>query len=346
MKSRLPFPLLLALLALALLLGIAASLSWGQFGVLSPGKLLAILWGQAPGQAADRLWEAVIWNIRLPRVAMALLVGAALGTAGMLVQALFQNPLAEPYLLGISAGAALGAVLAYSAGWGLALLGIWLVPASAFAGSWIALFLVLQIAARARPMAPERLLLAGIAISGLLQALATLILLFRSPHEMREILFWLLGSLGHRGFDGIPLLAFCLLLGTVATAWLVRPLNLLATGELSAHALGLSVPRTRWLIATLSAFLAATATAACGIIAFVGLLVPHLGRLLAGPDHRRLFPVCLLLGPLLVLVSDLAARLLLSGQEIPLSVITGGVGCLFFLALLIPSRTRATHSPT
>jgi iron complex transport system permease protein len=121
-------------------------------------------------------------------------------------------------------------------------------------------------------------------------------------------------------------------------AILIRPLNLLAAGEQSARALGLPVASARWLIALLAAMLAATTTATCGIIAFVGLLVPHLGRLLVGPDHRRLFPVCLLIGPLLLITSDIIARLLFSGQEVPISILTGAFGCLAFLSMLLPRQ--------
>jgi len=331
-------PLIFMILSLVLLGVMGLSLSFGQYGYLSPGKIVHLLIGSGAADETTRLWSTVFFQIRLPRLLLGLLVGASLGIAGMLIQALFQNPLAEPYLLGISAGAALGAVLAHSLGWGLIILGSWLIPLSAFIGSWLALLVILQIASRSHPVSPDRLLLSGIAISGLLQATATLILLFGSPHKMREILFWLLGSLGHQSMESIPFLAISLLLGIGATLLLLRPLNLLAAGEFSAHALGLEVNRSRWFIATLSALLAATATATCGIIAFVGLLVPHLGRFFTGPDHRRLFPACLLLGPILLLVSDLGARLLIPGQEIPLSIITGAVGCLFFLILLYPRK--------
>lgn len=319
-------------LVLLLILTCWASLAFGQFGFLDPRLFLQLL--TSPDPDAE-LWSTVLWNIRLPRLLLGILAGVSLGLAGLLVQALFQNPLAEPYLLGISSGAALGAVLAGSLGLGIYLSATWILPASAFLGSLAAIFIILNFAALVRPISPDRLLLAGIAISGLFQAMATLILLRGSPHELREILFWLLGRVGNQNLSATLPLGLVTLIGTCICFAFLRPLNLLSTGEFSARALGLSVGKLRWGVAVLAALFAAATTATCGIIAFVGLLVPHLGRLLVGPEHRRLFPACLLLGPILLLLSDLAARLLLPGREIPISIITGALGCLVFLALLL-----------
>lgn len=340
---RRPFsqtPVILGL-SLVFLLTCWAGLAFGQFGFLSP-----VQFGQlfTPNANDPELWNTVFWKIRLPRLLLGILAGVSLGLAGLLVQALFQNPLAEPYLLGISSGAALGAVIAGSLGWGILVSAAWIFPASAFLGSLLAIGIILNVAALIRPMSPDRLLLAGIAISGLFQAIATLILLSGSPHELREILFWLLGSVGNQNLAAIFPLTLITLLGSLTCFAFLRPLNLLATGDFSARALGLSVGKIRWGVAALAALFAAATTATCGIIAFVGLLVPHLGRLLVGPEHRRLFPVCLLLGPILLVLSDLAARLLLPGQEIPLSIITGALGCLVFLALLIFKSPEATPS--
>ena len=338
MNKRLPILPVFGGLLILLLGSAFLSLAVGQYGVLTPAAFLRLLASDSPDPG---LWNPVLWNIRLPRLLLGFFAGISLGLAGMLVQALFRNPLAEPYLLGISAGAALGAVLASTFGSALAFLGNWLLSAGAFFGSLLSILIILNLAAFARPISTDRLLLAGIAISGLLQAIATLILLQGSPHRLREILFWLLGSLGNRGMEAIPAFAILSGAGILAAALLIRPLNLLAAGEEAARALGLSVSAMRWTIALLAALLAATTTAACGIIAFVGLLVPHIGRMLVGPDHRRLFPACLLIGPLLLLLSDLAARLLFPGQEIPISIVTGAIGCLVFLSILLPGRQSA-----
>ncbi len=279
-----------------------------------------------------------IEQLRLPRAVLAIVVGSALAVAGLLVQGLFLNPLAEPYLVGVSAGAALGAVLALVSG-AAVIFGVASLPLLAFAGALSALALVYRFAGREGSVSTGNLLLSGIAVSGIFQAVAVFLLLRADPYQTREVLIWLMGSLAYRGWDTVLILLPVALAG-MACVWAVaRPLNLLSTGEASARALGLRVESFKIIVLGLVALLAASTTAACGIIAFAGLIVPHICRYLVGANHLRLVPATMLGGAILLLWADVFARLALPGQELPISVITGAIGCIFFLTLMTRSRS-------
>lgn len=331
MKSRVAFGYGLLLAMLSLLAW--GTLSWGPMGFLSPGELFQILSGQASQD--NRMATAVI-HLRLPRLGLAWGTGAALGVAGLLVQGAFRNPLAEPYLLGVSAGAGLGAVLAVSLGL-VALLPIGGLPLGAFIGAWAAIACLFALSYRWGTFPPTRVLLAGIAFGGIFQAITTFLLLKMHPFDMRAILFWLMGSFAYRDLNTLLWLLPGVGLGFILALWIARSLDLLTTGDWSATSMGVPVQRTRALALLTVAWLAALATAASGIIAFAGLIVPHLCRPWIGPNHRLLLPATALTGAALLSISDLVSRLLLAGQELPLSLITGLLGALFFLSLLSSS---------
>lgn len=335
MKKNLALNSALLFLVLAGISGV--SLCSGPWGWISPGEAAGSV---IQSTSDDTLSPAqrIVVDIRLPRLLLALFCGAALGMAGTLIQALFLNPLAEPYLVGVSAGAALGAVAASLLGWGT-FLGTGQYAAGAFAGALFSLGLVFLLAVNQRGWLPDHLLLAGIAVSGILQAIATALLLQADPYEMRNLLFWLMGSFAYRGADTLPWLISAVVLGGVAAWPLARPLDLLATGSLSATSLGLNTRRIRLLVLLLVSLLAAAATAACGIVAFVGLMVPHIGRTLFGASHPVLLPVSAIGGAILTVAADLLARSILPGRELPLSVVTGAVGCAFFISLLLRRST-------
>jgi iron complex transport system permease protein len=253
--------------------------------------------------------------------------GANLALGGLLLQAIFRNPLAEPYLLGLSSGGALGAVVALAAGAAS-------VTWPALAGSLALAAIVLLFCRRRIAADLPSLLLVGVALGALAQAFTTAIILRFDPGALRSILFWLMGSFAGRGWTEVWMLLPTALVGGLAIWLLHRPLDLLALGGESAHHLGVRVPLLQTAGIALAAVLAALTVAACGTIGFVGLMAPHLTRKLVGAPHGISVPGSMLVGATLTVGADLAARTLLAGTELPVGVVTGALGCLFFRALV------------
>ena len=331
-------------LSFLLLLIIWFSLSLGQLGFTQPSELIQIFKahiGKKPLEGPLKDLSIILWQIRLPRIALGLLVGANLAVAGTLMQALFYNPLAEPYIVGVSAGAALGAVVAMIFGLKSALFGLNSVAIFAFAGATITTFVVYRVAQRAGKISISTLFLTGIAVGGLMQALTTLLILQAEPYNIRNVLAWLMGSLAYRDWGYVIVLLPYTIIGLVVAYYHYRTLNALATGEETAHYLGVNVERVKLILLLVASLLAASAVAVSGIIAFVGLIVPHLVRILIGANHRILLPASALAGAFLVMWSDIMARTVAPGQEIPIGVVTGVLGCLFFLYLLRYYKGRA-----
>lgn len=332
-------------LALALLVSLWAAVAFGQLGTAGPFDVLDAIFarlglsGDTP-DAVTGVLRGVIWNIRLPRALLALLVGANLAVAGAIMQALFYNPMAEPYVVGVSSGAALGAVIAVIAGLEAAWAGLNGVALAAFAGGVATTFLVYRVAEKAGRVQIATLLLTGVAVGGILQAATTFLLLRQDATQIRSVLVWLMGSLALRGWDyPLALLPYSIVGLTVAGAC-HRMLDTLSTGDEPAHHLGLDVDRAKRLLLAVAAMLAAASVATAGIVAFVGLIVPHAVRLMVGAGHRRLIPACAAGGAILVLWADLAARYAVPGEEIPIGVVTGVIGCAAFLVLLQRQRRR------
>lgn len=305
------------------------SICIGQMGFLDPRTLLDL---GSPG--SDDALRIAFWHLRLPRTVLALLVGMHLALAGAIMQALFYNPLAEPYVAGVSAGAALGGVIAITTGLEAAWFGLNMVAFAAFVGATIMSLIVYQVARRAGRVSMASLLLTGIAVGGLSQAITTLLILQSDPYNVRNVLVWLMGSLAYRNWSYVWALLPYTVMGLSATWYLHRTLNVLATGEDTAHHLGLNPERAKFILLLISAMLAASAVAVSGIIGFVGLMVPHMVRMVVGANHRVLIPGCLLAGSILLLWADILARTIAPAQEMPIGVVTGVLGCLFFLYLL------------
>jgi len=309
-------------------LGLAvAAVCFGPTHLLDLPRLWALLTSGADTPELERA-ALVLWELRLPRVLLAAAAGVNLALGGLLLQAIFRNPLAEPYLLGLSSGGALGAVLALAAG-------MTAVTWPALAGSLLVAGMVMLLCRKKIAADLPSLLLVGVALGALAQAFTTAIILRFDPGALRSILFWLMGSFAGRGWAEVWMLGPAALLGLVVVYVLHRPLDLIALGGESAHHLGV---RVRWLQTggiALAAALAALTVAACGTIGFVGLMAPHLARRLAGAPHATSVPATALLGAMLTVGADLAARTVLAGTELPVGVITGAFGCVFFLALLL-----------
>lgn len=285
---------------------------------------------------------AIIRHLRLPRAVQSALVGGALALSGTVFQALLQNPLADPFVLGVSSGAAVGAVFVVVLG--LSAFGVWTVAVAAFLGSLAAIGLVLQIAlATGRAMDGRVLVLAGVMVSALGNAAILLVLTFADAESFRSALFWLMGSNGGATISGVVLLGSVLAFGSVIFAGLSRSLNLFSIGDQTAAVLGVRVGVTKLVAFGTASLLTAVAVAVSGVIGFVGLVIPHAARILWGSDHRTLIPASVLLGAAFLTLADAVARTAAAPVELPIGAITALIGVPFFLWLLSRrSRKRAT----
>lgn len=344
-RERLVLGALACLLATATLSGAAL----GAVGI-APGQLVAILGAEV---GIDLPWpygareEAVLLAIRLPRTLLAILAGAALAVSGAALQGLFRNPLADPALIGVSNGAALAAVVMIVLGGGLtavlppAILPFAL-PLAAFGGGLATTLVVYRVAqAEGRTDVPT-LLLAGVAINAIAGAGIGLMVFLSTEQELRDLSFWLLGSLGGTTWERLAPAAAPIALATLLLPLFARQLNALLLGEDEAVHLGFDIERAKRIVVVLAALATSASVAVTGVIGFVGLVVPHLIRLVAGPDHRLLLPASALLGASLLLAADLLARTVVLPAELPIGVVTSCVGGPFFLWLLVRRRGTGT----
>jgi iron complex transport system permease protein len=289
----------------------------------------------------DPLQRKVLLDLRLPRVILAMMVGAALAVTGVLFQGLFRNPLADPYILGTSSGAALGATIAVFSNGSLRLGGLSTRPLSAFAGALLATALVYALGRTGNRWTPTIMLLAGIAVSAFFSALTSILLFFRQE-EMGRIIFWMMGGFSYARWTEVKMILPYLAVAFLLSRSFARQLNLLLLGEEKAHQLGLEVAVFQRGVVFTASILVAVAVSVSGSIGFVGMVAPHLVRLLIGPDHRYLLPASALAGGLLLLGADSLARTILSPVELPVGVLTALIGGPFFFYLLKKSR-RALH---
>jgi iron complex transport system permease protein len=337
----------LGALALAAALVLVAGIAATAFGpVRIPlGEVIAALFGVDGGGAGAGTisWqETVVWNIRLPRALLGLIVGGGLALSGAALQALFRNPLAEPSILGVSSGASLGAVLAIF--FGLATRVVWSLPVCAFmgaAGTALAVFAIAAKRGRGR-LFTTTMLLVGVAMGALNVSLTTFVLaLSLSSYDVgRQVMSWLLGGLDGRTWDHLALGAPAILAGSAVVLAHARDLDALLLGEISAQSVGVEVARVRLVVIVATSLIVGASVAVAGAIGFVGLLVPHGLRLVVGPTHFTLLPLSLLVGGVFVVLADLVARTLLSPAEIPVGVVTAALGAPFFLMLLVRRRSE------
>ncbi len=331
-------------LALAVLLvaGILVSALVGQL-VIYPaevgGSLLRAVGIANPWAPSDSVIESTLWVVRFPRVAMAVLVGAGLAVAGAVMQAVFGNPLAEPGVVGVSSGAALGAATAIVLG--LAAFGDGFVAALAFAGGLLATLLVYLVSRANGRTEVVTLLLTGIAVNAFAGAGLAFVLFSASSANREQIIFWQLGSLGGSLWREVLVVAIVVIPGAIVATALGRRYDVLALGERNARHLGIDVERLRIGSVVIVALLTGVAVAFVGIIAFVGLVIPHLVRMLLGPSHRVLIVTSAFGGALLMVVADLLARTLVAGAELPIGLLTSLVGGPFFFFLLWRQRRRS-----
>jgi len=330
------------LLVAALLLGVAVAIQGGAVSVTGSDWLSILGLGEQQGGAGGAY---VLWNIRLPRVFFAVLVGASMGLAGALTQGLFRNPLADPGLLGVSAGAACAAALTIVVFSGLNLpmpisWRVWLLPAAAFGGALGVCFTLDRIARWITPGSIAGLLLTGVALNALAAAVIGLCTYLATDEQLRSLSFWTLGSLAGGNWALVALLAALLLFAWWRVRQLVRAMNALALGESAAAHVGVDVRHLRSHIIVLVAVLAGFSVAWCGMIGFVGLIAAHLVRTWVGADQRQVVPMSMLTGGLLLLVADTFARTIAIPAEIPVGIFTALLGSPFFLFLLRGARGR------
>lgn len=280
--------------------------------------------------------EMIIWNIRFPRVLLALFIGAALSLAGAAFQGLLRNPLADPYTIGVSSGAALGAVCVLYFQINLLGLGAFSLPVVSILGGFAALMIVFGIThLSGRGMAVETIILAGIIISSFLGAIVSLIIAISSQEDMRQILYWLMGNVGMRSWSHLQLFMPFFLIGSVILLMHHRELNAFAVGEESAQHLGVNVKKRKILILVGASLLTGASVAVSGSIGFVGLVIPHLVRLITGPNHRHVLPLSMLTGGAYLVLADLIARTIIAPKELPIGVITALIGAPVFAVLLM-----------
>ncbi|HEY3425049.1 MAG TPA: iron ABC transporter permease [Negativicutes bacterium] len=319
---------------------ILCSLAWGQVDVPIKsmltviGKELNIPGVQGAGLTAEQ--TAVIWHIRMPRTLVGLLVGAALGVSGAVMQGVFGNSLADPGIIGVSSGAALGAVIAIALG--ITANGIFYMPLFALAGALLAVGLTVSLAMREGKIPVMVLLLAGVAVSMLLGAMTSGLMTFMNEYRLREFLFWMVGGLDYRRWEHVYLAAGPVITGIIVLCLLARHLNILVLGEQEARSVGVPVVALRLLLLFISAVTTATAVCVSGTIGFVGLIVPHIMRLLIGPEHRTLLPACALAGSLFLVGCDTLGRLIIPPAEIRVGIMTALMGAPYFLYLLRRSQ--------
>ncbi|MGA9532829.1 MAG: iron ABC transporter permease [Anaerolineales bacterium] len=320
--------------ALALMLVLSAAV--GSV-TLPPLAVVQMVLEKAFGVDMAGAWPAtfqtILFDIRLPHTVLMALAGMALGGSGAAYQGLFRNPLADPYIIGVASGAGLGAVLAMTVGWPRTLLGMAAIPVAAFVGAVLTVGLVYSIARVGRSAPVTTLLLAGVAVGTFASALTSLLMLL-STNELYRAISWLLGGFSLGGWQPVLVSLPYLAIGLGTLTLLGRPLNVLQFGDEEAVQLGLDAEKFKLVIVIAASLVAATAVAFSGIIAFVGLVVPHLVRILWGVDYRRLIPLATIGGGAVLLAADIVSRTILAPRALPVGIVTSVVGAPFFLWLL------------
>ena len=337
------FRALLAVMVLILLASVTLGVTIGSVGIPAPTVWAVVAHhlaglpdhGVPPGQ------DEIVWELRLPRVLLAAVIGGGLAVVGAALQALVRNPLADPYVFGISSGAGVGATLVIVAG--VSFLGSYSLPAAAFLGAVAALGCVMFLSRSAGALAPGRLILAGVAVAYAMSAASSAILYFDATSQAdagkaEQVTFWLLGGLAGTTWGDLTLPAAAVLAGTAVLALQARVLNAFLMGDETAATLGVSVPAARRWLFVLAALMTGVMVAVSGGIGFVGLMVPHAVRLLSGADHRRVIPASILAGAIFLIWADVLGRTVAAPQEIPIGIVTALFGAPFFGVIL-----RARH---
>jgi iron complex transport system permease protein len=337
--------LIILILVLVLIITVVVSLNLGLEPIPFPdvlgilGKHIPFLDGLIDSSSVSAVNEAIILEVRLPRIIAGVLIGAALAASGVLYQGVFKNPMADSYVLGVSAGAAVGASAAILAGAGFVFLELRLIQVAAFIGALFAMFLVYNLARVGSRVPVTTLLLCGIAVNFFLFAVVGILEII-AANRLEDIVHWLMGGYSNAYWPSIWAILPFTVIGIVVAFFYARDLNLLAMGEETAHHLGVNVERSKQIIIVLASLLTAAAVSVSGLIGFVGLMIPHLTRLVIGPDHRILLPASTIVGAIFLVLCDDLARVLssvfvsVSTRDWPVGIITMLFGAPFFIFLL------------
>lgn len=337
---RIRLTLLVSFLLAALAISVTAAVTLGSVDIHAK-TVWKIAMAKLPivGDWIPRDWskaeQTIIWEIRFPRVLLGAIVGAGLSVSGVIIQTLVRNALADPYILGVSSGASVGATLVILFG-AFGLLGPFALSAGAFAGALLSITLIFVLSKMGGQNSTVRLLMAGIAISAVLSAITSLII-FSAPDEqgIRSVLFWMSGSLAGAKWEYLSIPAWVVLVCLVVLTLQYRSLNAMLMGEESASTLGVDTVRIRKLLLVFTALVTGVIVSISGAIGFVGLMMPHIVRIIVGSDHRRVLPVSALLGAIFLIWADVAARLSFAPEELPIGIITSLCGGPFFLWLML-----------
>jgi len=305
---------------------------------IPPAALWQVLLGKTSAEPY-KTFAFIIWNIRLPRTALIALAGAALGGSGAAYQGLFRNPLADPYLIGVASGAGLGAVAAMTIQWPYTFWGLMAIPLAAFVAGMLTVAVVYWLARQGNVVPTTNLILAGVAVSSFATALTSFLML-QSTGEVRRALGWLFGGISFSGWDAVLAMLPYIALSLGVLVFCGHALNLLQFGDEQAQQLGLPVSRAKTIILVSASLATAGAVAFAGIIGFIGLVAPHIVRLVWGVDYRRILPLSILTGSAALLLADVLARVVLSPQELPVGLVTALAGAPFFLWVLRRAKNQ------
>jgi iron complex transport system permease protein len=332
-KMRTVLPIMLALLAAIIVIAVAVGAVYVPLD--RAFRIILDSMGIWKDPSIPQEQSSIIYLVRLPRVLTACLAGGALAACGAVMQGMFRNPMADPGILRVSSGASLGAVTAINLG--IASQSIYTLPLFASAGAMLAVCTIYMLSLRKGKISPLTLILSGIAVSTFIGAFTQLILIHSNSYEVHSFIYWTMGDLNGMMWDQVRLIALPVILLLIVLMLFSRDLNLLLLGEEEAQSVGLEPSRTRKLLLLITSLVTATAVSVCGPISFVGLIVPHIMRLITGPDHRLLIPASILGGSIFLVGCDILSRLPASG-EINVGIITSMLGAPYFLYLLIKSR--------
>jgi iron complex transport system permease protein len=342
-RDRVPLIIVLAACLVLLIVTMTAGVAIGSVP-LSPGQVWHVIADRIAGHPDNSVAGIIVWQIRFPRVVLAAVVGAALTTAGSVVQVLVRNALADPFLLGVSSGASVGATAVLLLG-AFASLGVWAISVGSVLGALAAMASVFLVSRTGSSLSPTQLILCGVVMSALFESVTSFLIFRGNPQATQAVLFWLLGSFGLASWNQIPIPAVALAAAMVYLLGQSRALNALAMGSEPAASLGVDVHRMRRNLFIVASLMAGVAVAVSGVIGFVGLVVPHIVRLMVGSDHRRVLPTGVLFGAAFMVVGDLLARTIVAPQEMPIGVITAFIGAptLIFLIRRRPYLYGATQ---
>ncbi len=325
---------IILLILLLVLIGIMmVTVTAGVYPISVQDVYLSIFQHLGLGEPTGLTHDIIVWEIRIPRVLLAALVGGALAISGAVFQGIFRNPLVEPYIMGVSSGAAVGAGLAILFG-----LMIFSMQGSAFLFGVLAALLAYGFATTRRETPLVNLILAGIVVNAMFDAVLAILKTIAPYGKLQDLVFWLMGGLGGTKWDDVSAIGAQILIGVVLTSLLGWQLNLLAVGEEDARSLGLSVGRMKAILLGLAIYLTSISVATVGIIAWIGLIMPHISRMMVGPDHRMLLPASAIIGAIFLVICDTLARTLITA-EIPISIITSAIGGPYLLYLIRRNRS-------